>query len=165
MGNVVQLVRDEDASALGASGRLHDPLLVAVALHRVLQVYDLVRQNECLGQELKMLLAVNFTELRHLSVHKIFACHVEAAGEVVHLLVLVKTLVDLLLDRAYSPVNRPLSGVILWVVEGLLGVSEPVVFKCVSDNLDIVLFEVEVVASVLWLVRLDGDRVFVCPEH
>lgn len=84
----------------------------------------------------------------------------------VHLLVLVKSVVDCLLDGADGPKDCPDSIVVLVSLPSYrLNVSEPVIFKRVPNDFNVAVMEVKVIAAVLWLIRTDRDWVFVGSEH
>lgn len=83
----------------------------------------------------------------------------------VDFLVPCKRFIELLFNRRNSPVDSPSAFIFLIVLNRALYVTEPVIFQGEPDNFDVVLVQVEVVASVRRLVWSDGHRILVGPEN
>ena len=81
-------------------------------------------------------------------------------------MVLMKRLVDDFLDWADRPKDGPRAIIVLICVSMVhLNVPESIVFKRVANDLDIAVVKIEIVASILWHVGSNRDRVFVGAEH
>lgn len=82
-------------------------------------------------------------------VHAVLACDLSGLGKVIDLLVASECLVHLRLDVAARPHDREL-------LVSLRGLPESIVFKQVTDQSNVHLIVLlEVIPSVLWLVRPD----------
>ena len=166
MRNISQVRGHKDSAALRACSRLHYPLLRWISLHIFLKIDELVGQDVGFRDETKVLCSVNLPKFGDLSIHQVLSCHVEAAREVVHLLILVELLVDGLLDWTDTPVKGPLAIVVLVSVNlTLLDVAEPIVLQRIPHYFDIAIVKVEVVPTVLGQVGSDRNRVFIRAEH
>lgn len=103
-----------------------------------------------------MLSAVDLPQFCDLFIHEILPSHVERAGEVVDLLVLMQGVVDGFLDGSDRPEDSPDTVITLVVVAtNSLYVTEAVIFKRVPHNLNVAIVQVEVVPTVLGLVWAD----------
>ena len=98
----MQLGSDKDASALGLSRRLEDPLPFTL-LHGALKVSVLVGQDERPRQEGEVLVTMHLGQLSHRLIHQVFPCDVKTAGKVVYFLVSLQLLVNSVLDRRNVP--------------------------------------------------------------
>jgi len=133
-----------------------------------------------------MLAAMDFPQLGDLPIHQVFPGHVERVGEMIHFLILVKSFVDMLFDRANLPVNRPraflkvdffsssllasalddsLPASLSCVFFERLEVTEAIVLESEANNFNITALHVEIVASISWLVRSQRHGVLVWPKH
>ena len=84
---LIDVLSDEDALALRGGGRFADPRLVGLLGHGVLQLNHLVWEDESVGEEFEMSLAMSLSHAGQVAIHLILAGHLCALGEVVDLLV------------------------------------------------------------------------------
>jgi len=119
------------------------------------------RKSKCLTPKNKLFqnCTVYLLHSSQQPVHAIFAGDLSRFGEVVHLLVLGKGLIDLRLEVRATPEERP-----FLVPVGHL--SEAVVLERVANQSDISpLVKFKVVAPICWFVRPNRNRVDVGPEY
>ena len=94
-----------------------------------------------------------------MSVHAIFPRHLCALWKVIDLLVATECLIRLTFDVTAGPANQPL-------LVPITNLFEAVVLESVPDQMNVcVVVELEVVATVLWLVWSQGNGVYVRPKH
>ena len=92
------------------------------------------------------------------SIHTVFASDLSWLGKVINFLVASECLIDLRLDVAACPHDREF-------LVSLSGLSKSIIFKQVTDQSDVYLIVLlEVIPSVLWLVRPDTYWVYVWTE-
>ena len=102
-----QLVGDCDTLALGPVVRLGDVGHPWVFVHLLLQQVKLLREDEGLGQEVKVTHAMSDLHPGEVLVHEVFAGEMEGVGEVVDLLVGQQSLVHFVLYHRRRPVQSP----------------------------------------------------------
>ena len=114
-----------------------------------------------------MLSTMDLAQFRYLSVHEIFTGHVKRAREVVYFLILIERIKNGFLDGTNRPENCPTAIIELVILTGtfLLDTSESIVFHRVPYNLNVTVVKVEIVSTILGLVRSNRDWILIWPKH
>jgi hypothetical protein len=163
LGNLRHLVCYNNASTLATGRWLENPHFLRLPPHIILQIHQFIWKNVCFRYETKMLGPVDFSYFAYISEHKVFPSDVIGVREVIHFLVPFESLKKRGFYCSYLPEESP------FFLLGFLGVksfyiSEAIILEGVSDDFDVVVLELKVVAAVGRLVRSDRHRVFIRPE-
>lgn len=159
LGNLSNLICNNDTFSLWRCCRFCDPQLFFVFFHLSLQISELIWEKECFWYKVEVFGTMNLTHLGDLLVHQIFSCDIVRLREVINLLISEQTLINLRLHGWAAPHDGPILTLLL------RNFSEAVIFQGISDDLHIAFMKLEVVTAVRRLERTQCNRIFIGSEH
>lgn len=114
-----------------------------------------------------MLCAMDLAQFRYLAIHEILTGHIERTREVIYFLILVERIKNGFLDGTNRPENGPTAIVelVILAISFLLDTAESVVFHRVPNNLDVTIVEVEIITTILGLVRSYCNWILIWTKH
>ena len=154
-----KLICHNNTFSLRWSCRFCYPKLFLIFFHLCFKISELVWKQECFWYKVEMFCPMNLTHLRYLFVHQIFPCDIVRLRKVIYLLISEQALIDLWFHSRAAPHDGPILAFLLW------NFSKTVIFKSVSDDLDIAFMKLEVVTAIRGLEWTNRNRVFIWPKH
>ena len=141
--DISHLVRDKDAFSLGEIGRFADPILLWVIFHSDHKLLSFLRQDECAWPEVKVILSMEILHSVNAMCQEVFTSELDASREVIDLLELGHSLVEVILERLGGPHDQPV--ILHWphlvgqdlILLCLQVLAEAVILKHVLDELDL----------------------------
>ena len=106
--DISHLVCDKDAFTLSEIGRFTDPILLWVFFHRDHKLFSLLRQDECARPEVEVIFSMKVLHSVDAMCQEVLTRELDASREVIDLLELGHSLIEVIFERLCSPHNQPI---------------------------------------------------------